>query len=138
MIGSSSTCVKPASFTYFARRGAISRYEGNRPGSAGSRIHEPRCTSYTDIGADNVWRSARARIHSASFQSYSSVHRIEAVFGGISWKVPNGSALSTRYPLYRDSIWNLYRAPAAASGTKPSQIPELERGASRCAPGSHA
>src|SRR6266545_6047090 len=136
MIGSSSTWVKPSFVQYSARRGASSRYDMNRPGSAGSRIHEPRWTSYVDIGASRAFRPARSRIHSPSPHAYARSHTIDAVFGGVSKNRPHGSDLSTRYPPPRRTTWNLYSVPGPTSGTMPAQIPEAPTGRRGCDPGS--
>src|SRR2546421_4533701 len=51
----------------------------------------------------------------------------DAVRGGTAAQRAKGSALSTRYPPYRDAMWYLYSAPLPTPGMKPSQIPDFSR-----------
>src|SRR6266511_5271676 len=75
-------------------------------------------------GLVSEFRSARFRIHSSSCQRCERSHTTEPVRGGVSQKNAKGSALSTRYPRWRETMWNLYTAPGPAWGTNLSQIPE--------------
>src|SRR5450432_1841364 len=105
MTGRNSTCVKPIDRTYSERGSAISRYASMRP--PGPRRQEPRWTSYTEIGELEFWSEPRDPIQSASPHEKSRSQTTDAVFGGVSCRKPNGSALSTRYPRCRETMWNL-------------------------------
>src|SRR5215204_2955044 len=89
------------------------------------------------IGSRSPFRRRRWFIHSASPQSYFRSQTTDAVFGGTSLKTANGSALSTRYPWYRDWTWYLYAAPGPTPGTNPTQMPLAPWGFSRVADLSH-
>jgi hypothetical protein len=107
MIGISSTCVKPISFTYCASCGARSRYESNSFGLSGERRQEPRWSSYTEQGAPRALRWCRLFIHSASFHWYAKSQTTDPVRGAGSARNANGSDLSTLKSPPFETTWYL-------------------------------
>src|ERR1700730_17042551 len=106
MTGMNSTWVKPSRWAEAASRGASSRYVSHRLSSSGTRIHEPRCTSYTDQGACRPLARERPDIQSRSPPPYSRSHAIEAWRGGCSAYTAYGSALSAPERVIRE--WTRY------------------------------
>src|SRR3990167_2214792 len=82
------------------------------------------------MGASTALRLRRPAIHSWSPHGYSGFQTTEAVLGGTSLWNAKGSALSTRWPPWRETIWYLYRAPLPTPGMKPSQMPDRSLGRS--------
>jgi hypothetical protein len=66
----SSTWVKPSAVTWATRRGASSCQVIQRSSSSGTRIHDPRCTSYTLMGDCRALKRVRASIHASSRQTW--------------------------------------------------------------------
>src|SRR5919197_5609583 len=90
-----------------------------------------------EIGASSEFRSPRLASQSWSPQGYAGSHTTDAVAGGGSYIVANGSVLSPRQAPPRPMRWNLYRAPWLTPGANPSQIPEWPRERRGCERGSH-